>query len=344
MKPVLKILLTSIGGAYTFDMVSALKDIEEFDVKVIGVDKKNIDQAWYLDKFEVVPSPDSNGYLESILDICKNNGVQIIVPLSEAEAILMSNNFKIFEDNQILMSCGANAELISDKGLLFRKLSESNIKLGDWCFVNNLSELERAAISLGYPHTRLVLKDRFSSGSRGIFVLDPAKSEYQSYLVDRFCGGGSLDVILEVFRINHIPDQPKILMTYYDGEVYDVDCLAKYGKLVDITQRKRWYKNPFSPINEGCELVQNEKIERYLSDIIACLNINGVCDFDVVLTSQGEPRLLDASLRMSGSVGASYAAGVNMPAQLIRLMMGIPLVKYVKPNARIYPVRTFVKR
>jgi hypothetical protein len=71
MRPLLKVLLTSIGGAYTFDMVSALKDIQEFDVKVIGVDKKKIDLVWYLDGFEVVPPPDSDGYLEQILNISK---------------------------------------------------------------------------------------------------------------------------------------------------------------------------------------------------------------------------------------------------------------------------------
>ena len=59
---------------------------------------------------------------------------------------------------------------------------------------------------------------------------------------------------------------------------------------------------------------------------------------------KGEVRLLDAGTRMSGSVCASNLAGVNIPAQLIRILFNLPLVDYGDLKDGIYrPMKTFVK-
>ena len=71
--------------------------------------------------------------------------------------------------------------------------------------------------------------------------------------------------------------------------------------------------------------------------------IHGPCDFDVTIDSSGNPKLLDSSNRMSGSIGGSIIAGYNLPEQIIRYMNGLK-IKKIKPNknSRIVPVNKFV--
>ena len=43
----------------------------------------------------------------------------------------------------------------------------------------------------------------------------------------------------------------------------------------------------------------------------------------MIVQNDGVPFVIDGACRFSGSVGVSFGAGVNMPAQLIRMMYGL---------------------
>ena len=59
----------------------------------------------------------------------------------------------------------------------------------------------------------------------------------------------------------------------------------------------------------------------------------------------GIPRVLDAGCRLSGSVGASLVAGFDIPAQLVRIMMNLPLVKYKNRNGTLLiPIKTYTMK
>lgn len=133
-------------------------------------------------------------------------------------------------------------------------------------------------------------------------------------------------------------------MPYHKGDVYDVDCFAIHGKSKAIIPRLRIYDNPLSPTNQGCLLRSNMKIENYIKKIISAFKIQGPCDFDVVLDNLGKPKLLDGSCRMSGSIGASFVAGYNLPEMIVRYVLG-RTVKNIFPRkeTRLLPVSKFIK-
>ena len=88
----------------------------------------------------------------------------------------------------------------------------------------------------------------------------------------------------------------------------------------------------------------NQKILKYCEKIINKLNINGACDFDIILNNKQEPQLLDGSCRLSGSVSASINSGVNIPAQLIRVLKSKDIKKYkLKNGQKLFPTSKFVK-
>ena len=67
-------------------------------------------------------------------------------------------------------------------------------------------------------------------------------------------------------------------------------------------------------------------------------------DFDIAINSLGEPQIIDASVRLSGSVSASLFAGVNVPSQLVRVMCGIHTKSYTYTDgACVRPVNKFIQ-
>ena len=65
--------------------------------------------------------------------------------------------------------------------------------------------------------------------------------------------------------------------------------------------------------------MEHSKISNYCRKIIRILNINGVCDFDIILRGS-RPQIIDASCRLSGSSTASLSIGLNIPIILLRLL------------------------
>ena len=70
------------------------------------------------------------------------------------------------------------------------------------------------------------------------------------------------------------------------------------------------------------------RVLNYVKDICIAFNIDGPADFDIVLDDNNKPKVLDAAVRYSGSVGVSYIANTNMLSQLIRFMFNLPFKKF----------------
>ena len=125
-------------------------------------------------------------------------------------------------------------------------------------------------------------------------------------------------------------------MPYYDDKTFDVDCLAENGSMKICVPRMRTYQNALSPTNQGCKILNNKKIEDYCEDIIKALNINGACDFDIILIKNKRPQIIDASCRLSGLSTASLSIGINFPLMLLKLMFKEKII--IKKYRKIYQV------
>jgi len=87
----------------------------------------------------------------------------------------------------------------------------------------------------------------------------------------------------------------------------------------------------------------DKKIIYYAKQICKAFNIDGVLDLDVVLANNGQPIVIDASVRLSGSIGGTVQAGMNFPAQIIRHLNDMPKVKYeIQDGFVIRPFLTMV--
>ena len=343
-----RILITCVGGHFSYDVVNALKKTPDFSSYILGVDvNKNIDK-WFLDKFEIVPRADVSVkiYINKLLSICKKYKINIVIPCSENETIAISKHENLFRKKKILTSISSYNTVmnINDKAKLYETLKKNNVDICKWKKVDSFEEADLAISDFIYSSSKILLKPRFSSGSRGILLIDEKINSYKPFLPDRFCGTGSWKAIQNELTTRNTSLDRYLMMPFFSGKTYDVDCIAQNGKLVTAVPRLRLYKNPFSPTNQGCVIKNDKKIIAYCKKIIEVFKINGACDFDIVIRDDNKPQLLDASCRFSGSVSASINAGINIPSQLIKVLKSKKIKKYkLQDGLKLFPTQKFVK-
>ena len=342
----IKILITSIGGMFSHDLVRALR--RDKRVYILGTDMRFTSNSYFLDKFEILPNPKKNGkkYILKLIKLCKKFKINFILPCSENECFEISKYIKILDKLKIKTSV-SDFEItknLVDKHILFKILKENKIDVGEWFPLNNFKELTEASKKLGYPKKKLIIKPRKGSGSKGVIILDNNVKSFKYLLSDqkRFCGTCSIKALGRELKKNNKNLNGYFVMPFYNNKTFDVDCLAKNGSMKLCISRLRTYKNPLSPTNEGCKIMEHSKISNYCRKIIRILNINGVCDFDIILKKDSRPQIIDASCRLSGSSTASLSIGLNIPIILLRLLSNERVnVKKLKKIYHVFPQNRF---
>ena len=112
----------------------------------------------------------------------------------------------------------------------------------------------------------------------------------------------------------------------------------------DVVGRLRQWQNPLSASSTGNKIDMNPKIIEDAEALCEALAVDGCGDFDMVIRNDGRPIAFDASSRLSGSVGGAILAGINIPAQLVRQRMKLPLLKYqIEDGCVVRPFPTFLR-
>ena len=343
-----RILITCIGGHFSYQVVSSIRKEKNLSKFILGVDVNPNINAFFVDKFETVPRADlsKEKYVNKIVYLCKKYKIDTILPSSENETLAISKYINLFTKLKIKTSVSSfeTVNLMTDKLKMFEYLSNCDVDVGEWKKIDNFNDTINALNYFGYPSKKVVIKPRFGSGSRGILIVNHKKSSFVSLLKDRFCGEGSWEVIKEELKNSNKSLDDCFVMPYHGGKTFDVDCVAKKGNLILAVPRLRIYKNPLSPTNQGCVIGSNKVIYNYCKKIVKAFKIHGACDFDIVIRKDLKPQLLDSSCRLSGSVGASLNAGVNVTAELIKMLHGKKINKFkIGKSIKVFPIPIFVK-
>ncbi|WP_342470252.1 ATP-grasp domain-containing protein [Ureibacillus sp. FSL K6-3587] len=97
----INILILSCGSRNK--IIQYFKKELEGKGKVIATDCSELAPALYdADKYYIVPRINEEGYLDTILDICKNNNVKAVLSLIDPELSLLAENKEIFLQNGII--------------------------------------------------------------------------------------------------------------------------------------------------------------------------------------------------------------------------------------------------
>lgn len=163
------VLITAIGGDIAQSIAKLVR--QRFpNFRLIGTDvHSEHGGCLFVDKVLRIPSADNPSYLEVFSLIIKKENISHVIPMTEAELAVL---IPLIEKHQHARWITAGLQVIRagiDKMETMRALQRINISV-PWTIAVN----EGAPLS--FP---CILKDRFGSGSRGVFVVnDLAEARY----------------------------------------------------------------------------------------------------------------------------------------------------------------------
>ena len=135
MKNKIVVCVTCVGGRLIFDIIKAIRDADDYEVKIIGIDSdKNAAGRLLCDAFYVVPHSESdpNGWLEGIYSLNKIENIDALIAFSEGESRLVGDNQDIFKKLKIKLTVNNNnlVKILTDKFLLLSCLKENELDVG----------------------------------------------------------------------------------------------------------------------------------------------------------------------------------------------------------------------
>lgn len=319
------VLLTCAGAPLAVETIRALKSAQSLDIKVIGTDLKAVGGGVAeADLFFTALPGDHSEYAQQMAKICEKEGVDVIIPTSDEEALAIAAERSRFE-NVGTRPTVPRQELIplfADKVKMYRFLKERGIEVPEFYATSNADELKAAAGALGYPQQPFVIKPASARGGRGVWEIREGGANFNELM-----NGMSLDAIsLDTFltAASAAESWPRLIaMPCLKGDVFDVDILSESGELKLCLPRRRFH--PRTTPFRGCILEEHREVIELSKTIQSVLQLDYLHDIDVMLDAEGVPHLLEVNPRQSGSLISTVRAGVNLPELLVRRAMDLPL-------------------
>ncbi len=227
--------------------------------KIIATDCDEFAPAIYFaDKYYIVPKITEEGYIDTILNICKKEDINGVISLIDPELSLISENEEKFTriGVKLFISEYKTCELCFDKYAMFEFLSENGFNCAKTYTSPDrfLDDLGNGEIS--FP---VFVKPRCGSASLGINKVDNIKH---------------LKLLFEL-------SDDLIIQEFLNGQEYGADCFIDTisGELVSVFIKKKIRMR--SGETDKAISFKNEKLFEIISDFVKRLNARGTIDIDI---------------------------------------------------------------
>ena len=329
----LNVLITGGGAPGIRGTLYSLKhNWDERNIKVVCVDMDHNAVGRYLcDSFYKVPPARAPDFTESLLQICKKENIDVIIPQVTAELLTLANQKKVFE------GCGAKVA-VSDSESIRRannkfellKLSKMlSVPYPKFKLVHTWDSLVEAGEEMGMP---FAVKQPEGSGMRGFRIVYENLNMKDSFYSEK---PDSSNITLENLHAILGEEFPElIVMEYLPGTEYTVDVLSSKSDIYGVLPRKR------TKIRSGITFVgeaeQSEDIIKYTEKLTRELGLEFAHGFQFKLDSQGTPKILESNPRVQGTMVLSTIAGMNVVYGVVKLALGEEIPEFkINWNAKL---------
>lgn len=330
-----RLLVTSAGGGLVPQAIQYLRRQSRHGaVRVVAVDADpRAAGRHFADVFEVVPRGRDPEYVPRLAAIAARHAVDLILPWSDEEALAAVRCRDVLETNGRRLACAdvRTLETLADKAATYTALEAAGLPVPIWRRAASLPALAAAVDELTGLGFDVVVKPSASRGGRGVCVI---RADVQG---PRAHGGGRethLDVA--TFRRDHLNGYADSLPVVVSERLYeptfDLDMLADGGRLLRAVARRRL--NPQVP-NDGHIIESRADLYELAPRLASAFNLTWLYDCDLMLATDGTPRILEINPRPSGSAAVAVAAGIPLLDDLISLALGQPLPAVPIPAGRV---------
>jgi carbamoyl-phosphate synthase large subunit len=317
------VLITGAGAPGIAGTIYALKENPERKTfRIISTDiDENAVGKYLTDVFYQVPSPENEDYLPSLEEIVKSENIDIIIPQTTREILVLAENVDHFRylGAEVVVSPAVSIKTANDKYLLLEREKEINIPCPKYYLTDSETTLREAADLLGYPRKKAVVKPRISHGMRGLRILSE-----ESWDVDRLLSSKpdgleiGLDYLVQILSRGKWPQL--IVSEYLPGEEYTIDVFR--GSRCVVIPRKRLKIR--SGISFDAEVDLREDLIEYSTRLAVALDLKYCFGFQFKMAGDGIPKLLECNPRVQGTMGASMMAGFNPIYYAVMEALGTP--------------------
>ena len=322
------VLLTACGVQFIPGLVNCLKDNGERNIRLIGTDMHDDPTLYSLfEKLYVVPAAKNEGYVDSLLDICKKENVDVLLPFMSAELLPLLDRIDDFEAIGVKVSVSdrRSVEITNNKLKFYEFLKEQGLSVPKFHAVRTASELKTACEAVGYPESAVCIKATELSGSRGIRIIDATKSRYDILFGQK---PNSFYTTFEELQetLQEQPSMPEMMaMECLPGEEGSIDLIADKGEILYMAYRESNVN--LASIPQEATLSRNEEAYQIARDVIGALKLNGSADLDFKYDKNGHPVLMEINPRIAATMQIFKEGGMNLPYLRIKQLLGEELPK-----------------
>lgn len=288
----MNVLFTAIGRR-----VQLINHFKKYH-KVIGVDTGELAPAkHFVDSFYKIPKWDDKEYVNTLLNICKKENVDMLIPLYEKEFILLCENREKFNKigTILILSDKKLIEIFNDKWESYRFFIENGID-------TPMTYKKQGVKDFNFP---LIIKPINGAGSQNVFKVDNKKELN--------------------FFIDYIENP--IIQEYIKGTEYTIDVLCDLkGNVISIVPRER-IEVRAGEVSKGRTVKNKDIIEKTLklcnklkidenTKPIGPLTIQCIVDLD------NNIKFIEVNTRFGGGVPLTFEAGVPYAKYLGKMVQG----------------------
>jgi carbamoyl-phosphate synthase large subunit len=230
----LRILVSASGAPGTARLLRALRENGEREVRLIGTDKSELAIGRHLcDAFHVVPAGSEPGFAHTMLDVCRREGVSLVLPQSSFDLLGLAEAKERFETEgvRVMVSSPDAIRRANDKASSYAMLDEIGVPGPAWRRVRGAEAVEEAAGELGYPERDVCMKPVFSSGTRGFRVLSASADRREQLLTNRPGVAEALRLEDLVELLGPEDDTELLVMELAAGKERTIDGIADDGRI-----------------------------------------------------------------------------------------------------------------
>lgn len=268
---------------------------------LVGTDLQSTAPALHFcDRRYVVPRITDPSYIDTILGICRENGIKAITTLIDPEIEILSANADRFRQDGVIPLCPAPKSAIYcfDKYELYKYLTQKGIPtpltFHDW-------DEFKAALAQGRISFPVFMKPRCGSGSVGAHRVDTlrqAETDWNSgvhdYIIQELMSGGDCDADVYVDTISH-----KAVAAF---------SKRKIETRIGGASKTISFKDP--------------KLFAFIERICSVFEFNGPLDMDFFI-KDGDYYLSEINPRFGGAYLHAYGAGVDFFQLIVNNINGI---------------------
>lgn len=249
----------------------------------------------------VAPRIDAPDYVDTIINICKENNVKAVTTLIDPEIEVLSRNRERLLEAGVLPLCPADditARYCFDKYEMFKYCKSKGIPtpltFHDW------DEFEKAIVGgeISFPVFMKPICGSGSVGAHKVYTMEQAKSDWYSgehdYIIQELMTGGDCDADVYVDAISH-----KVVAAF---------SKRKIETRIGGASKTISFKDP--------------KLFSFIEKIVSAFKFCGPLDMDFFIRD-GEYMLSEINPRFGGAYLHAYGAGVDFFPLIWNNMNGI---------------------